>query len=91
LQGRAFTEIHLDHDLVDEQVYDWMEFDERSGYMIAKWIAEHPEASPEAKIIIHSLNELGAERMNQVLRLAGRKQLVIPFVFLLDDSAEEAS
>jgi CheY-like chemotaxis protein len=62
-----FDLIFLDHDL-DNRVFVDSE-EENTGYQLAKYIAEN---NVRSKIIIHSMNPYGAERMQQVLPDAQR-------------------
>lgn len=77
LKERDYRMIFLDHDLATEPD------DERTGYAVAQWLAAHPGYQREAKIIIHSLNYPGAERMLRVLQESGRQAEHIPFTTLL--------
>lgn len=62
-----FDIIFLDHDL-DNRVFVDSE-EENTGYQLAKYIAEN---NVRAKIIIHSMNPYGAERMKKILPDAQR-------------------
>lgn len=85
LKERDYRTIFLDHDLVTEH-YAATDFDdERTGYAVARWLAAHPEYQREAKIVIHSLNYPGAERMLRVLQESGRQAIHIPFTALMTD------
>jgi CheY-like chemotaxis protein len=79
LAERDYTLIFLDHDLAEEHYALEMADDGLTGYSVAEWLAEHPERQPEAQIIIHSLNYVGAQRMLDVLQGAGRQAEHVPF------------
>ncbi len=82
LLQRDYEAILLDHDLSDEHYFSDAPDDERTGYAVARWLAEHPDAQRDALIIVHSLNYPGARRMVEVLRDAGREAEHIPFHYL---------
>jgi CheY-like chemotaxis protein len=81
-----YTQIFLDHDLADEHYAVWQEgstrHDETTGYAVAKYLAENPERSRDAEIIIHSLNPLGSERMERKLKETRRAVRRVPFLQL---------
>jgi len=79
LSERQYSLIFLDHDLVEEHYFSDVSDDGLTGYAVAAWLAAHPDRQPEARIIIHSLNYVGAERMLNVLQSAGRNPEHIPF------------
>lgn len=82
LAERDYQAVLLDHDLVAEHYFSNEPDDERTGYAVARWLAEHPDAQRDALIIIHSLNYAGASRMLAVLRDSGRDAEHIPFHYL---------
>ena len=82
LAERDYHAVLLDHDLADEHYFSNEPDDERTGYAVARWLAEHPTAQRDALIIVHSLNYTGAQRMLAVLREAGREAEHIPFHYL---------
>ncbi|MDQ3920397.1 MAG: hypothetical protein M3348_18190 [Acidobacteriota bacterium] len=82
LAERDYVAVLLDHDLAEEHYFSNEPDDERTGYAVARWLAEHPSAQRDATIIIHSLNYVGASRMLGVLRAAGRDAEHIPFHYL---------
>jgi CheY-like chemotaxis protein len=75
LYNHTYDCLFLDHDL-GGQVYVNSDLP-NTGYEVAKWLEGHPERKPK-NIIIHSLNGVGAQRMNQALPEA----LYIPFAWL---------
>lgn len=85
LSKNEYTQIFLDHDLADHHyvlVFKGLEsdvYDEETGFAVAKFLAENPTKSPEAQIIVHSLNEYASGRMMNELKKAGRRPLRIPF------------
>lgn len=82
LAEREYEAVMLDHDLADEHYFSDTPDDERTGYAVARWLADHPDAQREALIVIHSLNYTGARRMLDALRDAGRDAEHIPFHYL---------
>jgi CheY-like chemotaxis protein len=82
LAERDYRAVLLDHDLADEHYFSNEPDDERTGYAVARWLAENPAAQRDALIVVHSLNYVGAQRMLQVMRAAGRDAEHIPFHYL---------
>lgn len=82
LAERDYAAVLLDHDLAEEHYFSNEPDDERTGYAVARWLAEHPTSQRDALIVIHSLNYVGASRMLEVLRAAGRDAEHIPFHYL---------
>jgi CheY-like chemotaxis protein len=82
LSERDYAAVLLDHDLAEEHYFSNEPDDERTGYAVARWLADNPSAQRDALIIIHSLNYVGASRMLEVLRAAGRDAEHIPFHYL---------
>ena len=82
LAERDYNAVLLDHDLADEHYFSNEPDDERTGYAVARWLADNPDAQRDALIIVHSLNYTGAQRMLAVLRDAGREAEHIPFHYL---------
>lgn len=85
LRERNYSLLLLDHDLVYEHYLSSLPDDERSGFAVAAWLAAHPNCQAGARIVIHSVNYGGSERMCEVLRRAGRKVQHIPFPYLPDE------
>lgn len=82
LAERDYEAVLLDHDLADEHYFSNEPDDERTGYAVARWLADNPDAQRDALIVIHSLNYTGAQRMLNALRDAGRDAEHIPFHYL---------
>lgn len=82
LAERDYRAVLLDHDLAEEHYFSSEPDDERTGYAVARWLAEHPTSQRDALILVHSLNYTGARRMVDVLRDAGREAEHIPFHYL---------
>ena len=82
LGERDYRAVLLDHDLTEEHYFSNEPDDERTGYAVARWLADHPDAQRDALIVIHSLNYTGARRMLDALHDAGRDAEHIPFHFL---------
>ena len=72
----------LDHDLLPEHYYAEGFDDERSGYAVARWLAESPGKHAGATIIVHTRNADGALRMVELLRRTGRQAEHVPFHML---------
>src|SRR5437868_422095 len=82
LAERDYVAVLLDHDLAEEHYFSDAPDDERTGYAVARWLADNPSAQRDALIVIHSLNYAGARRMLDTLRDAGRDAEHIPFHYL---------
>jgi CheY-like chemotaxis protein len=82
LWEREYALIFLDHDLAEEHYDLEMADDGLTGYVVASWLAEHPERQADAQIIIHSLNYTGSDRMLKCLQDAGRNAEHVPFPYL---------
>jgi CheY-like chemotaxis protein len=82
LGERNYEAVMLDHDLAEEHYFSDSRDDERTGYAVARWLADNPTSQRDALIIIHSLNYEGARRMLAVLRDAGRDAEHVPFHLL---------
>jgi CheY-like chemotaxis protein len=82
LAERDYEAILLDHDLTDEHYFTNEPDDERTGYAVARWLADNPTTHRNALIVIHSLNYVGARRMLELLRSSGRDAEHIPFHYL---------
>lgn len=82
LRERDYFMILLDHDLIEEHYLSDAFDDERTGYAVAAWLAEHPDSQRDAIILIHSLNYIGAGRMLEALHNAGRDAEHVPFSYM---------
>jgi CheY-like chemotaxis protein len=82
LTSNYYDVIFLDHDLLPEHYYAEEFDDERSGYAVARWLAERPERLAAATIIVHTRNADGALRMVELLRRTGRQAEHVPFHML---------
>jgi CheY-like chemotaxis protein len=82
LAEREYEAVLLDHDLQDSHYFSNAPDDERTGYAVARWLADNPTSQRDALIVIHSLNYTGARRMLDALRDAGRDAEHIPFHYL---------
>jgi len=63
LDSVLFDLAFLDHDLGE---VDFLRETDNTGYTVAKWLQAHPDRMPK-RVIIHSLNPVGAQRMAQCL------------------------
>ena len=82
LSSNYYDVIFLDHDLLPEHYYAEEFDDERSGYAVARWLAESPARHAAASIIVHTRNADGALRMVELLRAVGRQAEHVPFPML---------
>ena len=82
LLQQEYALIFLDHDLAEEHYHLAMADDGLTGYVVAAWLAAHPERQVEAQIIVHSLNYPGSQRMVDCLQSAGRSAEHVPFPYL---------
>ncbi|HST53156.1 MAG TPA: cyclic-phosphate processing receiver domain-containing protein [Pyrinomonadaceae bacterium] len=82
LSSNYYDVIFLDHDLLPEHYYAEEFDDERSGYAVARWLAENPARLAAARVIVHTRNADGALRMVELLRRAGRQAEHVPFQML---------
>jgi CheY-like chemotaxis protein len=82
LGEREYSLIFLDHDLAEEHYLSESTNDAETGYAVAAWLAAHPAAQPQAAIVVHSLNYVGAERMVDTLARSGRPASHVPFPLL---------
>lgn len=67
LSRGGFDVLFLDYDLGERK---------DTGGKVARWLEVHPQ--PGLRIIIHSLNPVGAERMARILPKAERRPFVFP-------------
>jgi len=70
-ENGPFQRLFLDHDLSGKV---FVPSGPGTGYEVAEWLSKNPEFMPE-KIIIHSYNQDGAQRMMKVLNF---KAVYIP-------------
>lgn len=78
---REYDRIYLDHDLNESHYEDLSKHDDQNtGVAVATWLRENPDKHPNAKIIIHSYNDHGAERMKKILADRGAERRVYSFI-----------
>jgi hypothetical protein len=82
LSQNFYDAIFLDHDLLPEHYGSDSTDDERTGYAIARWLADRPELQRASTILVHTRNADGAIRMVEELRTAGRNAEYVPFPLL---------
>jgi len=82
LSSNYYDVIFLDHDLLPEHYFAEEFDDERSGYAVARWLAERPGRLAASRIIVHTRNADGALRMVELLRRVGRQAEHVPFQML---------
>jgi CheY-like chemotaxis protein len=93
LKSESFDIIFLDHDLCNEHYKyvgvpldaDFEEFcksnlDATTGFAVARFLADNPDKSPNADIIIHTMNTVAQVRMERELH--SRSPLVAGFDYL---------
>lgn len=91
LNAHDFGQIFLDHDLSEEHYLEGYKdpdnpigkYDNETGYAVAKWLAENPESSQNAEIVVHTQNHWGGTRMLKLLYEAGREVRYIPYCDLV--------
>ena len=76
LEQNEFDLLCLDHDL-GEHVYVESIGAEETGYLVALWLSQNPERSPDT-IVLHSLNRPGRDNMKSALPRAQ----TFPFVWM---------
>jgi len=76
LKNNIYDQVSLDHDLT-EQVFQ--PSGPGTGFEVAQWIVDHKDRKPK-KIVIHSLNNIGAQNILSILPEAD----YIPGNWLLD-------
>lgn len=74
-----FDMVFLDHDLGGKVFFA---SDEKSGYAVAKHIANMEDSIKPKEVIVHSLNPVGAKRMTDVMRDASIKATQMPVTML---------
>ena len=52
LAERDYVAVLLDHDLAEEHYFSDAPDDERTGYAVARWLADHPTSQRDALILI---------------------------------------
>lgn len=82
LGAKFYDAIFLDHDLLPEHYYAETTDDDRTGYRVARWLAENAQAQQASTIIIHTRNADGAMRMIELMRRSGRNPEYVPFPML---------
>jgi CheY-like chemotaxis protein len=82
LSNGRYDLIFLDHDLLPEHYHSEQTDDERTGYAVARWLAERPAVQAAATVVVHTRNADGALRMVELLRRAGREAKHIPYTVL---------
>jgi CheY-like chemotaxis protein len=82
LGAKFYDAIFLDHDLLPEHYYAESNDDERTGYRVARWLAENAQAQQASTIIVHTRNADGAMRMIELMRRSGRNPEYVPFPML---------
>jgi CheY-like chemotaxis protein len=78
----SYDLVFLDHDLLPEHYYAEQFDDERSGYAVARFLAERPDRQSASTIIVHTRNADGALRMIELMRRTGRQAEHVPFHML---------
>lgn len=68
--------IFLDHDMGN--IFE--KPGEGTGYEVAKWISDNPDKAPD-KIFIHTMNNIGAASMMQILGDVGIRATYIPLLW----------
>jgi CheY-like chemotaxis protein len=84
LASGRYDAIFLDHDLFPEHYHAESTDDENTGYAIAVWLSENPNAQRASTIMVHTRNADGAMRMVELLRKSGRAADYVPFPLLAE-------
>lgn len=82
LSQNDYDALFLDHDLLPEH-YEGKRDDERTGYAVARWLAENPHIQPSSTIYVHTRNADGAMRMVELMRESGRLVEYLPYPLLI--------
>ncbi|HEV3467980.1 MAG TPA: cyclic-phosphate processing receiver domain-containing protein [Pyrinomonadaceae bacterium] len=82
LASNNYDLVFLDHDLLPEHYYAEGPDDERTGYAVARFLAERPDRQSTSIIIVHTRNADGALRMVELMRRTGRHAEHVPFHML---------
>ena len=82
LAANTYDLVFLDHDLLPEHYYAEQFDDERTGYAVARFLAERPDRQSASTIIVHTRNADGALRMIELMRRTGRQAEHVPFHML---------
>lgn len=75
--NEPYDYIFLDHDLSTE----FEKPGKGTGYEVANWIANHPQKTAKKRIMIHSLNNIGAAAMMKRLGDVDIRASYIPFLW----------
>jgi CheY-like chemotaxis protein len=82
LAANTYDLVFLDHDLLPEHYYAEEFDDARSGYAVARFLAERPDRQAAATIVVHTRNADGALRMVELMRRTGRQAEHVPYHML---------
>jgi len=82
LAANTYDLVFLDHDLLPEHYYAEGLDDERTGYAVARFLADRPDRQAASTIIVHTRNADGALRMVELMRRTGRQAEHVPFHML---------
>jgi CheY-like chemotaxis protein len=85
LKNHKFDLIFLDHDLEEKHYTE--DALSGTGSEVANFLANNPEISPRATIIIHSLNPVGVARMRDILQ--ARNPIVYSFINLKSNAEKK--
>jgi hypothetical protein len=96
MQVYKFDTLYLGHDLTNRDSMlaptSGKKSTARTGTDFVKWLTtQYPKGRLPAKIIIHSMNPVGAENMRQILQSAGINSTVVPFSQLMTSKLEVES
>jgi len=93
LQNETFDVIFLDHDLCNdhykyvgvpytENFEKWCQenLDSTTGFAVARFLAQNPQVSPDAQVILHTMNTVAQQRMRK--ELEARNPIVCGFDYL---------
>lgn len=82
IKYKEYSYIFIDHDLEDIHYSSDVNCSESTGLKLGKFLGENMQYSSDAKIIIHSCNPNGSERIYQACK--NRNPIKIPYFILWD-------
>lgn len=82
-QPKPFDIVFLDHDLSDEAAAGNPSHKEKTGTDVVDYIVEMDPSKQPKKIILHTLNPVGRQRMMLILQRTGIETISSPFNILI--------
>lgn len=80
-QAISFLKKHSPYDIVmlDHDLHDVNIIGEKTGFAVAQHITTMDKSILPKRIVIHSMNPVGAQRMKTLLNINGIKSELVPF------------